>query len=67
MPNPGILESWIQGEAECEDILFLPKQFVKTSLHQPSEVYLFILNSLDASNPCWQVNGQGPISITLQI
>jgi hypothetical protein len=52
MPNPGILESWIQGEAECEDILFLPKQSVKTSLHQPSEVYLFSLNSLDASNPC---------------
>ncbi len=61
MPNPGILKSWIWGETEFEDILFLPKQFSKTSLHQPGELYLFNLNSLDASNPSWQVIGPGSI------
>ncbi len=61
MPNPGILKSGIWGETEFEDILFLPKQFSKTSVHQPGELYFFSLNSLDASNPSWQVNGPGLI------
>jgi hypothetical protein len=51
MPNPGILESWIRGEAEFEDILFFQKQFLKTSLHPPSDKYLFSLDSLDTINP----------------
>ncbi len=61
MPYPGILESWIQGEAEFEDILFFQKLFLKTSLHPPSDKHLFSLDSLDTINPSWQVNGPGSI------
>ncbi len=42
-------------------MLFLPKQFLKTRLHQPSKLYFFCLNSLDASNHSRQVNGPGSI------
>jgi hypothetical protein len=44
MSNPGILESWIRGEAEFKDILFFQKQFLKTSLHPPSDtVHIYLV------------------------
>jgi hypothetical protein len=48
---------------EFEDILFLPKQFLKTSLHQPVELDLFSLKSLDASDPSCQVNGNNTANL----
>jgi hypothetical protein len=47
MPNPGILESWIWGEAEFEEILFFPEHFI----------YLCSLNS----NPSYKLYGLGSI------
>jgi hypothetical protein len=63
---PVFWNSWIWGEAEFEDISFLPKQFLKTDLQQ-CELYLCSLNSLAGSNPTCQVYDPGSIFQTSKI